>query len=476
LPTSEAKRHPPAACPETSQKDPPPELDFFLSDMYYLARDCARDAVVRKFVAPALELIMLDKALRGEFNRERSKLLFGEMYATAVAGDGTVGPGEVALVVGGELGGRAALLRLATLHLLNQHLPDELEFGIRTYVKEGRYYNIAASGENATKLKRFLAVTAPSAGGEYLSDKFDEFVEEARVEVRLGNIRRTKRGAAADLTISEAGIAVKYNVYLSVNAIELEFRSTDRSRAELAARLLKLTGVSAELKKKVGGRDEWYVKAATDMLAAGREELRDALAEIVKTARDNGWVDADKAERWLEKLEGGLTLREGWPKYLVRLIEGALVVRFSSPNPDSIEWAAQRLREMGLEEGKHFTVKMPEGGKKGYVSILREGLERTAWLSLHGEGKRQRLAADFVEHILRRAEEEGEEVYRKALEVVEEGRARGSLTLKGLEKRVEVGRGARGEGDRRRRRVRCGQEWQGVAEDQDNGGGGPREA
>jgi len=30
-------------------------------------------------------------------------------------------------------------------------------------------------------------------------------------------------------------------------------------------------------------------------------------------------------------------------------------------------------------------------------------------------------------------------VYRKALEVVEEGRARGSLTLKGLEKRVEVG-------------------------------------
>ena len=311
MPTSEAGRHSPVACPETSQKDPPPELDFILSDMYCLARDCARDAVVRKFVAPALELIMLDKALNNKFNRERSKLLFGEMYATAVAGDGTVGPGEVALVVGGELGGGAALLCLATLHLLNQLLPDELEFGIRTYVKEGRNYNITASGENATKLKRFLAVTAPSAGGEYLCEKFGEFVEEARVEVRLGNIRRTKRGAAADLTISEAGIAVKYNVYLSMNAIELEFRSTDRSRVELAARLLKLAGVSAELKKKVGGRAEWYVKAATDMLAAGRKELRDALVEIVKTARDNGWVDADKAKRWLEKLEGGLTLKEG---------------------------------------------------------------------------------------------------------------------------------------------------------------------
>jgi GNAT superfamily N-acetyltransferase len=123
----------------------------------------------------------------------------------------------------------------------------------------------------------------------------------------------------------------------------------------------------------------------------------------------------------------------------VRLIEGALVVRFSSPNLRSIKREAQRLREMGLEEDKHFTVKMPEGGKKGYVLILKEGLERAAWLSLHGEGERQWLAAEFVEHILRRAEEEGEEVYRKALEVVEEGRASGFLTLKGLEKRVEVG-------------------------------------
>jgi hypothetical protein len=48
-----------------------------------LARDCARDKVVRKFVAPALELIMLDKALRGEFDREEALLIFGEMYATA---------------------------------------------------------------------------------------------------------------------------------------------------------------------------------------------------------------------------------------------------------------------------------------------------------------------------------------------------------------------------------------------------------
>jgi len=85
--------------------------------VYCLARNCARDEVVRKLVEPALELIMLDKALRGEFDIEKALLIFGEMYATAVAGDGSVRSGEVMLSVGGELGGGAALLRLVVLHL-----------------------------------------------------------------------------------------------------------------------------------------------------------------------------------------------------------------------------------------------------------------------------------------------------------------------------------------------------------------------
>jgi hypothetical protein len=84
-------------------------------------------------------------------------------------------------------------------------------------------------------------------------------------------------------------------------------------------------------------------------------------------------------------------------------------------------------------------MRMPEGDRDGYVYILREGLEHAAWLSVHGEGERQRLAAEFVEYILQRAKEEGEEVYEKAKEIIEEGRARGSLTLEGFQKKVEVG-------------------------------------
>jgi Fe2+ transport system protein FeoA len=410
-------------------------VDFVLSDMYCLARDCARDKVMRKFVAPALELTMLDKALRDEFDREEALLIFGEMYATAVAGDGTVGPREIGLTVGGELGGGVALLRLAALYTLSQLLSNKLEFNTQVYAESS--IRIAAYGEDAAKFMRFLAVCAPSAGGEYLSEKFEEFMKEARVEVRPDNIRLTESGrVTADLIISEVGVAVKYNVYLS-DRIELEFQSTDRSRVELAALLLKLAGVDAEM-KKVGGRDKWYVRAYTRKLAAGHKELRKAIAEFVREALARGWIDASNAEGWLEELENGITLMEGWPRYHVGLDKGALVVRYHSTNPDNIEEEAQRLREMGLVEGVHFSVKMPEGGGAGYVSILRKGLEHAAWLSVHGKGERQRLAAEFVEYILQRAREAGEEVYEKVREIVEEGKARGSLTLKGFEKEVEV--------------------------------------
>jgi hypothetical protein len=344
----------------------------------------------------------------------------------------------VELTVGGELGGGAVLLRLATLHVLKELLPDELKFGVRTYVKRG-VYNITARGENAARFMRLLAVSAPSAGGEYLSSKFNEFVEEAKVEVRPGDIRLTDKGrVTADLIISEGSVAVKYNVYLLKNAVELHFASTDRSRVELAARLLRLAGVTAKV-SKVGNRDVWRVEATTDMLATGHEELRNALAEVVETAVEKGWLDSDKAERWLKKLKEGLTLREGWPKYEVGLSgSGSLVVRYETTNSGNIEREAQRFRKMGLEEGVHFTVKMPEGGKAGYVSILKEGLAYAAWLSEHGSKTQRELAAEFVKLILERAKKKGEKVYDKVRKIIEGGTTRDSLTLESFEKEVEV--------------------------------------
>jgi hypothetical protein len=45
---------------------------------------------------------------------------------------------------------------------------------------------------------------------------------------------------------------------------------------------------------------------------------------------------------------------------------------------------------------------------------LSQGLERAAWLSEYGSGRRRELAAEFVSYILQRAMEAGEEVYEKA--------------------------------------------------------------
>jgi hypothetical protein len=47
-------------------------------------------------------------------------------------------------------------------------------------------------------------------------------------------------------------------------------------------------GVGAEVKRK-GSMDIWYVKATADMLAAGRGELRKALAKVVREAVARGW-------------------------------------------------------------------------------------------------------------------------------------------------------------------------------------------
>jgi hypothetical protein len=318
-------------------------------------------------------------------------------------------------------------------------------YGIEAEVRRvGSAFQVIVSGDDAVKLAGLYFLYGPPLleGDEIvINHKLAEAVRLGAegLDIRWEGPRRTPSGlVAADLTLSEAGAAIKYNVYLRIDHILLEFRSADRSRVELATHLLRLAGVGAEVKKK-GNRDVWYVRATTNKLAAGREELRKALAEIVREAIARGWVDARKVEGWLEKLEGGVTLKEGWPRYHVGLVRsGALDVRFVSTNPDSIKQETQRLREMGLEESKHFSVKMPEEDRYGYISILKEGLERAAWLSVHGSGEQQRLAADFVEHILQRAEKAGKEVYEKAKEIVEEGKARGSLTLKGFEKKVEV--------------------------------------
>jgi hypothetical protein len=405
------------------------------------------DKIAREAVGPVLLLIQAEKLGVDETTLR----YFGAVASGAIDGDGYVSAASEAihLTIGKH---EAALLWKAAL----------AAYGIKAKVKEvGEAFSVVVSGDDAVELADlYFLYGAPLLEGDdrLKNHKLAEAVElgaEGRLDIRWEGLRkRTKKSPpAADLIISAGGAAVKYNVYLRKNAIELKFQSTDRSRAELAARLLKRAGVNAEVKKE-GDRDVWYVKAATDMLAAGREELRKALAEIVKAARKENYIDAGKAERWLEKLEKGRVLVEGWPKYLVKLDHhSALEIRFGSTDLNSIEREAQRLEKMGLIRGFHFSVKMPKEGRDGYVRILKYGLAYAAWLSVNGNDEQRELATTFINIILKRAEEASKnvqekvkasasikinDVYEKVKKIIEEGKAWGSQTLERFEKKVEV--------------------------------------
>jgi len=402
------------------------DLAKALEDLKGLKSRLNDDKVAREVIAPAL---LLMQAERLGVNEETLKH-FGAVISGAIDGDGHVSAArrEVGLT-GGER--EIALLWKAVF----------AAHGIEAEVRDGRAFDVVASGVGAARLARlYFRYGYPLLKGDerIINHKLAEAMELGAEELSVSweGLRGTESGrVAADLIISVGDAAVKYNVYLRKDIL-LQFRSTDRSRVELAARLLKLAGVDAEVKKE-GGRDVWHIEATTDKLAAGREELRKALAEIVETARKS--VGEEKAKRWLKKLEKGRVLMEGWPKYEVRLSgSGGLMVRFASPNSNSIKQVAQRLENMGLVKGVHFTVKTEEG-RDGYVYIRKEGLAHAAFLSVYGKDEEQRrLAAKFVKHILRRAEEAGKEVYKKAKEIIDEGKAWGSIELEGFKKEVEM--------------------------------------
>jgi hypothetical protein len=203
-------------------------------------------------------------------------------------------------------------------------------------------FEMTMSGGGAVKLARLYFLFGPpllEGDNRLKNHKLAGAVELGAegLDIRWEELRRTPSGhVVADLIISVDGASIKYNVYLRASETLLQFQSSDRSRAELAARLLRLAGVDVKM-KKVGKRGAWQVYAYTDMLAAGRRELREAIADIVRRAVENGWVDEKRAEHWLKKLDRGRTVREGWPKYMVKLNNGTtLVIKHRSTNPNSI--------------------------------------------------------------------------------------------------------------------------------------------
>jgi len=255
------------------------------------------------------------------------------------------------------------------------------------------------------------------------------------MEVKFAGIRRTRKGnVVAYLFLSDGIEGVKFRLCTRQRGAALMFNTTNRNRAELALRLLKELGVDAKVyhNKKV-----WRIFASLSGLAGADRTLKEVIIASIEAAVERGWIDAKKAQRWIAKIECVHTYSVGEK------------LTIYSKHPEVLEREAQRLREMGLVEGLHFTVKMPDDRTVGRLRILAKGLAYIAWLSIHGSGRQRELAGKFLEQILRAAQAKGGDAYRRVKRAVDAGMTRGSLTLTGLEKEV----------DGRMVRVRGGSAW-----------------
>ena len=396
----------------------------------------------RKYLAPALLLLELESAEKQEDElkeakpEERQTALwrFALAFAAAVAGDGHVRRGLVRLTSGD---GGAALLWLAAL----QRAGELAGFKPRLYVGD-RYYRVEVSGmENVAALAALMPAVGLNPKAEKAVDMFREWAEEAgAVEVKLEAVEKTSRGAKAVVAVRAGPWEAKYDVYLRGNAVELRFNSTDVERVYQMAHVLKLLGVKAEPKKS---GNKWRIDASTDVLAskAVLPLFREAIARAVEEAARRGWIKGDTAERWAEKLREGVTIAEDKPKFNILINNtGALDIIYRTTNAEKLGQYAEELKSLGLEEGVHLIRKEPEGGRPGALRITAEGVVKLAELSHHAESEEVRLkAAEWIKHLLARAEEGGGREAKEKLEaLIEEGAARGALTLTGLRREVEV--------------------------------------
>ena len=161
----------------------------------------------------------------------------------------------------------------------------------------------------------------------------------------------------------------------------------------------------------------------------------------MEEAAEKGWVEAETAKRWAEKLKAGVTIAEDKPKFSILITNrGGLDIVHKTASAERLAQYAEELKGLGLEEGAHFTTKPPKNGKPGALRITAEGVVKLAELSHHAEDAETRQkASEWVNHLLARAGESGgEEAKRRLEKLIEEGAARGVSALTGLRREVEV--------------------------------------
>ena len=384
----------------------------------------------RKYLAPALALLLLQNAGTDE-ERRNALWHLGLILTTTVAGDGYVARRQIHLTSGE---GGPALLWLAALK----------KAGFKPTLRvEGNYYRLDFAGGDAVVLAAVMPAVGINPKAEEAVDMFREEAEKGgvKVDIQPPVVQKPGKYAVATITVRAGPWEEEYRLYLK-DKISLRFRSTDADRVYQAAHLLSLLGMKTEPRKE-GDRDVWYIYATANALADKRvlPAFREALAKAVEEAKQRGLVKAEKAERWIKKLREGVTTAEDKPMFNIQITNSGLYIAYYTTSGERLRQYASLLEGLGLEEGTHFTVKKPEGVKRGRLHITVKGVVKLAELAKHAEDPELRAkAGEWINHLLERARESGGEEARKKLEeLVEEGAARGALKLIGKHEVVERG-------------------------------------
>ncbi len=174
------------------------------------------DKVAREVVAPALLLIQAEKLGVNETTLK----YFGALASGAIGGDGYVSAAERKVVLAS---GKRAVAQLWAAALAAHDIET------KTAKAKGAFQVVASGGDAAGLAGLYFLYGPPLLEGDdrLKNHKLAEAVELGAegLDIRWEGLRRTEGGrVAADLTISAAGVAVKYNVYLRKNAIELNFQ------------------------------------------------------------------------------------------------------------------------------------------------------------------------------------------------------------------------------------------------------------
>ncbi|RFA97739.1 hypothetical protein CGL51_02145 [Pyrobaculum aerophilum] len=228
----------------------------------------------------------------------------------------------------------------------------------------------------------------------------EDYVDKLRIEYTLYSLPNVNPWVEVKFKDDGENEIAHVNIRWHQKELHAYFNGA-KEKAKRLASILNALGVETESKKYY---KEWYVILSTDsIIAIRRKEWLDAVRALVEELHNRGVINEEQRNKLLADINAGPSIVEiagvklsVWEEITDKYKR--LVIKYEPRSAKAFDAAVKILKDVGLEEGVHFTAKRPEKGKIGYIYIkMPTGLWRLEELRRHG--------ADWADKTLRRLEE-----------------------------------------------------------------------